>query len=251
MKQHLQTHQQIQRTKDQIVSIKKHNFQKTNKLIEIHNSLEETLSQNQKDLELAESLNKVPLKELILYSHRISGTSLAPSGWNYQDPLPISFRPPAPQEHEMRSTALFYNDTQQSAPKPIIKVTKLTDAIRVSIFCSLPSASIRYTIDNSMPSALTGKVYDQPFDLPVETDCAVKVVAIAAGYRESELSVASVAETAFPMPAKVEHMAERPAHVVSGKDPLDLGMDISPYSSSRISSDEESEYSSPFHTFGR
>lgn len=96
-----------------------------------------------------------------------------------------------------------------------------------------------------MPSSLTGKLYVEGFQVPIDTDFVVKAVTIIPGFRESEIASTSVADTLFQMPARTD-IAERPVHTVTAKGALDLNMELSPNSSSRVSSDDENDYSSMF-----
>lgn len=223
---------------------------KTQNLIHSFYQLENCIEKVDKHLHKSTSssnlhLEKVNIKQLILYSHRISGTVAAPSGWDYKAQLPLAFRPPAPQEHEMRLTTLFYDDRRERVPKPVIMVDPLSDFHRVSITCSRPDAIIRYTLDMSLPSALTGKLYERPFDVPSETDFIVRAVAIIPGMQDSEMVEKSVRDTTFVMPAPIEHVAERPVHMIASTSPLDLALDMSP---PRASSDEECDFNSPYIT---
>jgi len=245
---------QRQNEKDQLVSKLKHvkslYKDKTQNLIHSFYQLENCIEKVDQHLLKSSScskcyIEKVNIKQLILYSHRISGTVAAPSGWNYTSQLPLAFRPPAPQEHEMRLTTLFYDDKRERVPKPVINVDPLNDFHRVSITCSRTDAIIRYTLDMSLPSALTGKLYERPFDVPSETDFIVRAVAIIPGMQDSELVEKSVRDIAFVMPAPVDHVAERPVHMIASTSPLDLALDLSP---PRASSDEEWDFNSPYIT---
>ena len=160
--------------------------------------------------------------------------------------MPLAFRPPAPQEHEIRATKLFETDNLERTPKPVININKLQNHNHVSIaFCH--GSIVRYTIDGSLPSDLTGKVYDQPFIVPAEADFIIKAVAFMDGKKESEVASSSVQEGSLALPGRIEHVAERPDHIVSNSgQPLSLGLEISPYSSSRYSSDDDNEYIPPF-----
>jgi Fn3 associated len=189
------------------------------------------------------------LKELLLYSFRISGTTTAPSGWNYNDTLPLAFRPPAPQEHEIRATKLFETDKLERTSKPMININKLQSHNHISIAFAAGSV-VRYTIDNSLPSDLTGKIYEQPFIVPAEADFVIKAVAFMEGKKESEVVSMSVQGGSLVAPGRIEHVAERPVHIVSSRQ-LDLGLEVSPYSSSRHSSDDDNDHFSPFNSFNR
>ena len=192
----------------------------------------------------------MPLKELILYSHRISGTVAAPEHWTYNETLPVAFRPPAPHEHEIRSTLLFSTESQTRASKPEVQISKYADCYQISMSAE-PNAQIRYTLDSSIPSVFSGKVYQNPFEVPIEADFFIKAIAVLPGMKESEVRVVSVKDTAFSKPRVAEMMAERPEHIVVNRGPqLDFGVDISPYSS-KHSSDEDNEFNSPFLTFTR
>ena len=61
-------------------------------------------------------------------------------------------------------------------------------------------AIIRYTLDNSIPSVYTGKIYEQPFDLPSEIDFLIKAVAVVPGLKESVIAVASTRDDVFVKP---------------------------------------------------
>ena len=132
----------------------------------------------------------------------------------------------------------------------MISISKLQDHNHISMI-SCPGAIVRYTIDGSLPSDLTGKVYSEPFIVPAEADFIIKAVAYIEGKKESEVACTSVQGGSLAAPGRFEHTAERPVHVINSRQPLDLGLDISPYSSSRYSSDDDNDYASPFASFGR
>lgn len=132
----------------------------------------------------------------------------------------------------------------------MINISKLQNHNHISI-SSCAGAIVRYTIDGSLPSDLTGKIYDQPFIVPAEADFMIKAVAYVDGKKESEVACTSVQGGSLAAPGRFEHVAERPVHIVNSRQPLELGLDISPYSSSRHSSDDDNDYASPFTSFGR
>ena len=221
----------------------------------MYNKIDNKLHEVNEEVVLAEQsgncyIGKVPFRDLLLYSFRISGTTSAPSSWNYSETLPTAFRPPAPQEHEIRATKLFETEKLEKTTKPTINLSKLEDHIHISII-SCPGSFVRYTIDGSLPSDMTGKIYEQPFLVPAEADFNIKAVAFMEGKKESEVVCSSVQGGSLAAPSKFEHIAERPVHIVSSKSPLDLGLEISPYNSSRYSSDDDNDYASPFASFGR
>lgn len=163
--------------------------------------------------------------------------------------LPLAFRPPAPHEHEIRCSSLYITETQTRANKPKISVLKHRDCYQVNIIGE-EGAVIRYTVDNSLPSVFSGKVYSQPFFVPIEAECSIKALTVLCGHKESEIAVLAPRDM-FSMPEPVEMKAERPDPGITARAPLLFDVEISPYSSSRPSSDDENEYSSPYLTFPR
>lgn len=245
----------IKSLKNEIEATKQEYYRKCNKMISIYNKLDSKLNEVSEEIALSEKCSiyytgKVPLRELLLYSFRISGTTSAPFNWNYTEPLPSSFRPPAPQEHEIRATKLFETEKLEKTVKPTINLSKLEDHIHISIL-SCPGSFVRYTIDGSLPSDLTGRIYQQPFLVPADAEFIIKAVAFMEGKKESDVVCTSVQGGGLALPSKIEHIAERSVHITTSKNPLDLGLEISPYNSSRYSSDDDNEYASPFTSFGR
>lgn len=243
----------IKSLKQEIHSLKQEYFNKCSKLISSYTSLQSKLQQVDEELLLSQNLSnpyteKISLKDLILYSFRISGTTSAPFNWNYLENLPSAFHPPFPQELEIRATKLFEAENLERTSKPQIIINKLQNHNHISII-SVPGSFVRYTIDSSLPSDMTGLIYQQPFIVPIDSDFIIKAVAFMEGKKESEVVVMSVQNASLAMPGRLEHVAERPAHVVTSRAPLDLGL-FSPNASSRHSSDED-EFTSPFLTFGR
>ena len=110
---------------------------------------------------------------------------------------------------------------------------------------------IRYTIDGSVPSVFSGQVYANPFEVPVEADFLIKAIAIVPGMKESEMAVVNVRDTTFVKPETVGMVATRPVQEVSPVGSFNLGFEVSPYSSSRQSSDEDNEYKAAFSSLPR
>ncbi|CAG9313945.1 unnamed protein product [Blepharisma stoltei] len=241
----LEKQKEIEVLKEKVQSTKETYYKHCKVLINTADSLESKIESAQCSLDVAKSCRKIPVKELLLYAHRISGTVSAPTNWNNREPQPVAFRVPVPEEHEIRASTLFYTDNKERTQKPIIRITTLQECYLVTISCSQPNAVIRYTLDNSLPSVLTGKKYDAPFDVSIDADFCVKAVAVIPGLRESEIASSSVQDTLFQIPTRTD-IAERPVHTVITTEKLNLGMDLSPFSSSRQSSDDENDYSSMF-----
>lgn len=187
---------------------------------------------------------------MLLYSYRISGTTSAPVNWSNSEPSPIAFRPPFPEEHEIRAAKLFEKEKLERTAKPSININKLQNHNHISIICC-PGASVRYTIDGSLPSDLTGKFYEKPFIVPSEADFIIKAVAFMEGKRESEVVCSSVQSGSLVAPGRFEHVAERPVHLVTSRAPLSLGLELSPWSSSHHSSDDDNESVPVFSSFNK
>mmetsp|Transcript_26248 Transcript_26248/g.46924 ORF Transcript_26248/g.46924 Transcript_26248/m.46924 type:complete len:299 (+) Transcript_26248:5407-6303(+) len=215
-------------------------------LIESLYILEQEIDLAQAALDSAGDTSKSSVKELVLLGLRLSGTASAPADWAYDTALPITYRPPTPQEHEIRASSLFTKQLQERVPKPTIKTTPFPDVIRIVMQCSRQDCLIRYTLDNSLPTELTGRQYEGPFEIETGAEFVIKAVAFKRGMRESEVVVYLHRDESFKMPAPVEAQIERPKHVVSPSRVLDLG--LSPPSSIYSGSDDE-EFSSPYFSF--
>jgi hypothetical protein len=113
--------------------------------------------------------------------------------------------------------------------------------------CPLQGSFIKYTLDNSLPSELTGRLYEGPFELEADAEFIVKAVAFKRSMRESEVVVYQQRDENFKMPAPVEAQIERPRHLVSPSGVLDLNLGVSPQSSMYSSDDED--FSSPYFSF--
>jgi hypothetical protein len=163
------------------------------------------------------------------------------------DPLPVAFVPPFPQDQDIKATKLYEADHVERTAKPIITINKLKDHHQI-IISSVPGSYIRYTLDGSLPSDMTGVFYTEPFILPQDADCTIKAVAFMEWKRESEISALCLQNASLAPPLRLEHVAERPAHIVTNRGQLDLGL-FSPGASSRMSDDDE--FTSPFLSFGR
>lgn len=59
----------------------------------------------------------------------------------------------------------------------------------VTLACSTPGVTLRYTTDGSVPTTSTGTVYSEPF--PISASATVKVIAVATGWVSSEVRSAS------------------------------------------------------------
>ncbi len=63
----------------------------------------------------------VDVESLIAYGHRLSYSTSAPVGWNPNLPHMQQFRPPAPQEHNIRA-GLYYTNPPPSTPSPLLGI---------------------------------------------------------------------------------------------------------------------------------
>jgi len=94
-------------------------------LRKVETMLQEAVEKGKEKLQLIDSASKgANVEDLVAYAHKISATTSGPSGWSpEQGPLLPMYRPPAPQEDEMRSGILYAKALAAATPTTL--TTKL------------------------------------------------------------------------------------------------------------------------------